>query len=111
MFYLFVPVFALTVTIYLILAPIAGAKVPPPPGGESRYPKPRHLAPRPPAVKPPLNGAAKAAGLVALAALAASLAIPFYGGQFEGPLMLATLVYFISGTFFYTEYRRNDETT
>lgn len=110
LFFLFIPVFALTILVYLILAPMAGAKLPPPPGGENRYPKPRPAAARPPVVKPPLNSVAKLAGVVALAALVVSLVIPFYGGSFEGPLMAATLVYFLSGTYYYTEYRKNDET-
>lgn len=109
LFYLFVPVFALTIAVYLLLAPLAGAKVPPPPCGENRYPKPRPASPSGPA-KPPLNPAAKLAGAVALVALLVSLAIPFYGGAFEGPLLAATVVYFISGTYYYTEYRKNDET-
>ncbi|MEP7362101.1 MAG: nucleoside transporter [Acidobacteriota bacterium] len=111
LFYLFIPVFAVTIAIYLVLAPMAGAKLPPPVGGENRYPKPRPVAVRPPVAKLPLNAAAKLAGVVAITALLVCLAIPFYGGAFEGPLLAATLVYFISGTYSYTEYRKNEETT
>ena len=87
---------------------MAGAKVPAPPGGENRYPTARRSSATATHSRPPLHAAAKVAGLVSLGALATSLVIPFYGGAFEGPLLLATLLYFVSGTFFYTEYRKND---
>ena len=109
LFYLFVPVFALTIAVYVVLAPLAGAKVPAPPGGENRYPKPRAASTRSVA-RPSLNPTAKLAGAVALAALLVSLFLPFLGGDFEFPLLASTLVYFISGTYYYTEYRKNEET-
>lgn len=112
LFFLFLPVYALTSVLYLLLAPLAGAR--------DSYPEPAPAqAPAPPgAAAPPAPAAARgfvfwAAGTAALAALAACLWLSFTVFREAGPqaaqalssarawMVFPTLVYFVAGTLFY----------
>jgi NCS1 family nucleobase:cation symporter-1 len=119
LFYLFLPVYALTAVLYVALASWLGAK------GADTQPAPQaaptaaglggHPAP------PPLSPAAWLAGLVALVALVFSLAAPIHVAMsgldgfatrhdhLKTWLLVATLLYFVCGTVFYQLWKRGRE--
>ena len=113
LFFLFIPVYVLTVVIYIVLASVAGAKQPAAAGRESDVrPEPVHES----AIA--MTGRARhgdpvfwISGLVALAALCACIVMALgvylagtesYADQlawFKKWLIVPTLVYFVAGTF------------
>jgi cytosine permease len=121
LFFLFIPVYVLTVVLYVLLAPLAGAKQPIPASPE---PAPRHVPEPSDQITPTIADAGKRdlsfwlAGLIALATLIACVAMPFYVywfgtdgyadnlAWFKRWLMVPTLVYFIAGTWVAGRIRR-----
>lgn len=113
LFYLFLPVYLLTIVSYIALASVAGARVPPPagatgiPGIERRGVAPTR--PRRPRTGPVViaAGGLAAAGLLAalvlptrVATLAAGEAAAWLPAM-QTWLILATLLYLVAGTVFY----------
>jgi cytosine permease len=113
LFYLFVPVYVLTMVAYTVLAGLAGARVPAP-AGATGIPgiERRGMPPAPPST--PRGGALVwLAGTVAAVALVACVVLPFRMlgltpdavaaslTSMHGWLLLATLVYLVAGTLFY----------
>jgi len=135
LFYLFLPVYALTSVLYILLAWFSGAREPYP--GAAHEPKavqspttadsgkagPEDTATNKAAQTRPVSHRLVkwASGVVALAALVMCLAVPIsvaaagmegFAAKHEAMkswLTLATLVYFISGTVFYQLWRRDKE--
>ena len=115
LFYLFVPVYLLTMGTYIVLAAAAGARVPAPagatgiPGIERRRVAP--AAPR--GTSNRTSPAAIAAGMLAAAALVVCLWVPIRAAGLTAEqitatlpsiklwLILATLLYLVAGTVFY----------
>lgn len=111
LFYLFVPVYVLTSVLYIVLASRFGA-------GESYVEAPalqesQQKSDR----KPPAReaggsiGVKWASGLVAFGALLACVVVPVLVARHDAVkswLMLATVVYFLSGTIFYRLWRKEE---
>jgi NCS1 family nucleobase:cation symporter-1 len=119
LFYLFVPVYLLTIGFYIALASIAGARVPAP-RGTSGIPgiERRGMAPAPDS--PPKNSpVGLIAGVVAAAALVACVVLPFRMlgldaaavvaalPSMQSWLLVATLSYLVAGTVFYLSRYEN----
>jgi len=118
LFYLFLPVYLLTSVLYILLAAVSGAKQPLLKSTSlTEAPVPRQSSSGlSPSDSPQPNQLLKSvAGLVALAALAVSLAFPIWvalGGidafKYRHDVMklwltLPTLIYFVSGTIFFLQ--------
>lgn len=109
LFYLFLPVYALTIVLYLLLARAAGAA-----SAVTGEPPVFSTPARPKVVTlhRPLSASGKAAGWIAVAALLASLAMPVRvvsgadAAEMKGLLLVSTLIYFVAGTAFYLQWRR-----
>lgn len=113
LFYLFVPVYLLTMIGYIVLASVAGARLAPP-AGASDIPgiERRGMPPAPPSV-PRGGGLVVAAGVLAAVALLACIILPARMVGLDAAtvtaslpamhrwLLLATLVYLTAGTVFY----------
>jgi len=114
LFYLFIPVYVSTVALYIVLASVAGARQPAPPGlrAEPQPAVPSAAREASLAVDPVgKRGAAFwVGGLIATAALITCVVMPFrvyWGGMdayannlawFKKWLLLSTLIYFVAGT-------------
>lgn len=121
LFYLFLPVYVTTAMLYLILASAAGARrvAVQPEVAAARTPASTiasAVTPRRSSANPLLK---RATGLLALAALVASLVLPLSVAMASAEdfaaahsamkpwLTVATLVYFVAGTVFYNLWRRD----
>jgi NCS1 family nucleobase:cation symporter-1 len=115
LFFLFIPVYLLTVALYILLAALAGAKEPAPTGAESEA-RPAPVTPSDDSA-PNLTGRSKTSGAplwisgaIAVAALIACIAMPlsvFISGAadyaenlawFKRWLLLPTVIYFVAAT-------------
>jgi NCS1 family nucleobase:cation symporter-1 len=113
LFYLFLPVYLLTMALYTALAAVAGARVPAP-AGASGIPgiERRGMPPATPS-RPGGGATVVIAGVVSLAALVICLWLPVRAASqsaaevtttlpgVQGWLIVATLVYLVAGTTFY----------
>lgn len=119
LFYLAVPVYVLTILLYVVLASVAGAKVPAPASAPEPVQLPTSSAGQISGAKPSANRALMTwSGVLALAALLVCLVVPAYvarGGiesfdmrlaTMKNWLAAATLVYFVCATAFYRSWRR-----
>jgi cytosine permease len=125
LFFVFIPVWFLTAVLYLLLAPLAGARDSLPPLATEPVPVvPRSRLPE----LEPCNGDSPksnsilyyVSGLIALATLVLCIVLPLWvflsGTQgylprleaFKMHLMWITLAYFVSGTLWLREYERRD---
>ncbi len=114
LFFLFVPVYLLTIVTYIVLASLAGARVPAPPG-TSGIPGLARRGARPSQAPDERHGSglATATGILAVLALLVCLALPARIAGLDAAgvttalpdmqqwLILATLVYLAAGTAFY----------
>jgi cytosine permease len=116
LFFLALPVWILTAVVYIGLSALAGAREPlPPEPAAAAAPEPVPHAVASPGPPPRRTGAWTASGLVALAALGALLALPFWvffagPGAWEARLAsykamaaVSTVVYFVAGTLWMSE--------
>jgi cytosine permease len=121
LFYLFLPVYVLTAVLYTVLAAFAGARDPHR-GALEHEPVTHAAPPRHTVAAGASNPALKwASGLLALAALVVSIAVPVSvalagmdgfaarHASMKTWLILATVVYFIFGTTFYQLWRKEKE--
>ncbi len=125
LFYLFLPVFALTSVLYIILASFAGGKgAAAPPPAMSHRPSGADVGVAAAEPSGPANPALKwASGLLALVALVVCLVVPISVAaagmdgfavrhqEMKVWLIAATLAYFVSGTVFYKLWRSSSSTT
>jgi NCS1 family nucleobase:cation symporter-1 len=119
LFYLFVPVYLLTIGSYIALASIAGARVPAPPGASGIPGIERRRMPPAPVSSPRSSAVVLIAGLIAAAALVACVVLPFRMlgldaagvvaslSSMQSWLLMATLAYLVAGTVFYLSRYEN----
>jgi NCS1 family nucleobase:cation symporter-1 len=118
LFFLAIPVWLLTAILYIAFAAVAGARDKPAPGSEAPAPQAAAPAAAPAPLPGPRTTLGLGSGLVALAALVACLALPFWVyaatpaewpsrlATFKGWILGVTLVYFAAAVVWMNEDRK-----
>jgi NCS1 family nucleobase:cation symporter-1 len=118
LFFLAIPVWLLTAVLYIAFAAVAGARDTPAPGSEAPTPQAAAAAAAPAPLPGPRTTVGISSGLVALVALVACLASPFWVyaatpaewpsrlATFKGWILGVTLVYFVAGVVWMNEDRK-----
>ena len=119
LFYLFIPVYLLTIVGYIALASVAGARVPAPAGAFGIPGIERRGMPPAPASPPKWTTLGMIAGALSAIALVACIVLPFRMLGLDAPavtaalpsmkawLLVATLTYLVAGTTFYLSRYEN----